>query len=313
MSDSYTIRGNESEMTPGLQVFRKHVEQTGKAPKVRVAAYCRVSTNLEIQQSSLEVQISSYRRIIREHPGWKLAGIYTDKGLSGTGASKRVQFQRMIEDAKAGKIDYIIAKSTSRFARNTVDTLSYTRMLKEMGVGVYFEEQKIDTANIASEMLLTIHAAFAQEESHSISENLKKGVRSRFAMGIPKWSETYGLRRTGPDVWEPYEPEAAVVRRIFSMYLDGMKLPVPRKCCRANGSPLPDTDPHGHPADRPPCRDPRPVTSTRKREEEYEIPWVRQVRPAHPARGVFPSDFHTRGTPCRHSGSYCARGHSTPL
>ena len=239
MNDSYTITGNESEMTPGLQVFRKQIEQTGRAPKIRVAAYCRVSTKLEMQQSSLDVQISAYERIIRQHPGWKLAGIYTDKGLSGTGASRRVQFQKMIEDAKAGKIDYIIAKSTSRFARNTVDTLSYTRMLKEMGVGVYFEEQKIDTANIASEMLLTIHAAFAQEESHSISENLKKGVRSRFAMGIPKWSETYGFRKTAVDVWEPYEPEATVVRRIFSMYLDGMKLPDIVSTLEREGVPCP--------------------------------------------------------------------------
>lgn len=239
MNDNYMITGTESTMTPGLQVFTKTEVKKGRTKAIRVAAYCRVSTNLEVQKSSLEIQMSAYERIIRQHPGWKLAGIYTDRGLSGTAASRRVQFQKMIEDARAGKIDYIIAKSTSRFARNTVDTLKYTRMLKEWGVGVYFEEQKIDTGSVASEMLLTIHAAFAQEESHSISENMKKGVRSRFAMGIPKWSTTYGYRRISSDVWEPYEPEAAVVRRIFDMYLDGHKLPQIVQALEMDGIPGP--------------------------------------------------------------------------
>lgn len=239
MNDNYMITGTESSMTPGLQVFTKTEVKKGRPRAIRVAAYCRVSTNLEMQKSSLEIQMSAYERIIRQHPGWKLAGIYTDKGLSGTAASRRVQFQKMIEDARAGKIDYIIAKSTSRFARNTVDTLKYTRMLREWGVGVYFEEQKIDTGSITSEMLLTIHAAFAQEESHSISENLKRGVRSRFAMGIPKWSTTYGYRRISKDVWEPYEPEAAVVRRVFNMYLDGHKLPEIVQALENDGIPGP--------------------------------------------------------------------------
>ena len=98
----------------------------------------------------------------------------------------------MIEDCKAGKIDMIIAKSISRFARNTVDTLEYTRMLRNMGIGVYFEKEKVDTTDIASEMLLTVYAAFAQEESHSISENTRRGFKQRFQMGIAKYTKTFG-------------------------------------------------------------------------------------------------------------------------
>jgi len=225
MNRNYMIEGTQSKMTPGLQVFRKAVTQERKAPKIRVAAYCRVSTDLDCQKSSLEIQMAAYNRIISQHPGWTLAGIYTDKGLSGTSAAHRVQFQKMIEDAQEGRIDYIIAKSTSRFARNTLDTLTYTRLLRDIGVGVYFEEQNIDTNTISSEMLLTIHAAFAQEESHSLSENLKKGVRSRFAMGIPKWSNTYGYRKVDDDVWVPEEEEAKVVRILFNMYLEGYSIP----------------------------------------------------------------------------------------
>lgn len=239
MSENYRITGTESQMTPGLHVFRKQETTEAKTGKVRVAAYCRVSTNLDMQKSSLDIQMASYERIIKEHPGWKLAGIYTDKGISGTSAERRVAFKQMIEDAKAGKIDYIIAKSTSRFARNTVDTLKYTRMLKEMGVGVYFEEQKIDTSSIASEMLLTIHAAFAQEESHSLSENLKKGYRSRFAMGIPKWSATYGYKKLDDGTWVPDEEKAQVVRRIFNMYLNGFNLPEIVEALTKDGVPGP--------------------------------------------------------------------------
>lgn len=223
--EGYNVIAQESKITPGLHVYKKKVDEAESHKTIRVAAYCRVSTDLEIQKSSLDIQMKSYKRIIKEHQGWKLAGIYADKGITGTSVKKRAEFQRMITDAENGKIDYIIAKSTSRFARNTVDTLSYTRHLRDIGVGVYFEEQKIDTLSITSEMLLTIHAAFAQEESHSISENLKRGYRSRFQMGIPKWSNTYGYRRVDGDVWEPDEKEAEVVKTVFELYNEGMSLP----------------------------------------------------------------------------------------
>ncbi len=164
-------------------------------------------------------------RGLQTTPGWTLVGIYADKGLTGTTASGRVEFQRLIKDATEGKIDYIMAKSISRFARNTVDALSYTRKLKDMGVGVCFEEQNLDTLSATSEIFLTIHAAFAQEESHSFSENMKRGMRNRFALGIPKWSETYGYRQKEGE-WYIHEEEAAVVRGIYRLYVDGWSLPM---------------------------------------------------------------------------------------
>lgn len=182
----------------------------------RVAAYCRVSTDLEIQESSLTLQMESYNRIIEEHSQWKLAGIYADKGLSGTRAINRPEFNRMIADARSGKIDVILAKSLSRFARNTVDTLQYTRELKQIGVTVYFEKEKIDTASASSEFLLTIFAAFAQEESHSISENTKRGIRNRFALGQPRYAKILGYNKD----WSPNE-DAWIVKKIFELAFDG--------------------------------------------------------------------------------------------
>jgi DNA invertase Pin-like site-specific DNA recombinase len=193
--------------------------------KKKVAAYCRVSTDKEIQQSSLELQTAAFRQTILSHPDWELVKVYADEGMTGTSAKQRVQFQQMISDAKRGKIDYILAKSISRFARNTVDALKYTRELKEQGVGVYFEEQSLDTLSVTSEIFLTIHAAFAQEESLSISENQKRGYRNRFALGIPKWSNTYGYRCEKSDKWTIEQKDAAIVRKIFELYIKGNPLP----------------------------------------------------------------------------------------
>ena len=119
-------------MAEDLQIFRREPENDINR-QIRVAAYCRVSTNMKIQESSLEIQMESFRRRISDNPGWTLVGIYADKGMTGVSAKERVEFQRLMQDAADGKIDYIIAKSISRFARNTVDALSYTRKLKEMG------------------------------------------------------------------------------------------------------------------------------------------------------------------------------------
>ncbi len=189
----------------------------------KVAAYCRVSTDKDIQQSSLELQMESYRDIISSHEDWELAEIYADEGKSGTATKSRKEFNRMIIDAQNGKIDYILAKSISRFARNTVDTLEYTRKLRDLGVGVFFEEQGLDTLSVTSEIFLTIHAAFAQEESHSISENMKHGLRNRVAMGIPKWSKTYGYRsENGKFIIDL--AQASVVRYIFCSAANGMSL-----------------------------------------------------------------------------------------
>ena len=204
----------------------------------RVAAYCRVSTNKELQKTSLKIQTEAFRKIIEEHDDWEFAGIYADEGITGTSIRSRKQFMQMIEDAKNGKIDYILSKSISRFARNTLDTLKYTRELKECGVGVYFEEQSLDTLSLASEIFLTIHAAFAQEESHSISENMKRGYQNRFSMLRPKWSSTYGYKNVDGE-WLIVESEARVVREIFDSFCKGRSLTEIAKALNENNIPAP--------------------------------------------------------------------------
>ncbi len=188
---------------------------------ILVGAYCRVSTNLDVQKASLETQMAAYEKIIRDHPGWVLAGIYADKGLSGTSVNHRTEFQRMIADAKAGKINYILVKSISRFSRNTVDLLQYVRDLKKIGVFVYFEKERIDTGKTDSEFMVSIFAAAAQEEIISLSNNMKVGRRMRFAKGETQWTHIYGYNRG----WEIVPEEAEVIRRIYDMYLSGSGLP----------------------------------------------------------------------------------------
>ena len=223
MSD---IRKERSSMSDDLTVFSRKIKEKENRKTIRVAAYCRVSTDLECQRTSLENQMELFKIRIQNHPDWELCGIYVDKGLTGTSSKVRPDFMRMIADAEAGKIDYIITKSISRFARNTVDLLTYVRRLKELGVSVFFEEQKLDTGTLFSEMLLTIHGAFAQEESHSISENLKSGKRKRYAMGIPQWFAVYGYRKgEKKGQWVIEESEADVIRLIFDMYIKGQSLP----------------------------------------------------------------------------------------
>ena len=212
MMTGYTAQG---VTTPGVQVLQREVPTSVEViQKKRVAAYCRVSTDMEQQASSLETQMDSFRSLIASRPGWELADVYADEGLTGTNASKRVEFQRMIADCEAGKIDYIITKSISRFARNTMDCLLYARKLKEMGIYVYFDENHFDTGSTSSEMLLSILAAVAQEESHSISENMKWGMRKRFQAGKPKWTLTYGFMKDENGEYQIHEEQAKGVRRI---------------------------------------------------------------------------------------------------
>ena len=208
-------------LAPDVRVIEKKQE---KQAEIKVAAYCRVSTDLEIQKQSLDIQIEAYNRIIREHPGWVLAGVYADKGISGTSVKNRDEFLRMIEDAKAGKIQYILAKSISRFSRNTVDALAYVRELKSYGVSVYFEKEKLDTGNVISEFVLSIFAASAQEEIISLSNNMKVGRRMRYAAGIVQWTHIYGYRNTKDGRWVIEETEAEVVRRIFREFINGKSM-----------------------------------------------------------------------------------------
>lgn len=192
---------------------------------VRVAVYARVSTDKELQLHSLEEQRRAFANQITRHPGWMLVDIYADEGITGTSVRKRRAFLRMMQDCEAGKIDYILTRSISRFARNTVECLSYVRRLQSIGVQIYFEKENIDTAAALSEMILTVLAAFAQEESRSISENLKWGIRKRFAEGKTRWTPTYGYRKAGNGEIEIDPEEAAVVRLIFGMYQHGRSVP----------------------------------------------------------------------------------------
>lgn len=189
--------------------------------KYRVAAYCRVSTDTEEQQSSFEVQVKVYTELIRTKAEWELAGIYADEGFSGTNASGRPEFQRMIQDCEEGKIDLIITKSISRFARNTLECLTYVRRLQNIGVNLIFENNNIDTRVAFSEMLLTILAAFAQEESRSISENTKWGIRKRFEKGIVRWCNIYGYTRNEQGEYIIVPEQAQVIKTIFQLYEKG--------------------------------------------------------------------------------------------
>ena len=167
----------------------------------RGAAYCRVSTDSEEQLTSYTTQKKVYTEMIAENPEWEFAGLYADEGISGTRADKRPEFQKMINDCLAGKIDMIITKSVSRFARNTVECLEYVRMLKARGIGIFFEEQKIDTLKADSELYLVIYAGFAQSESESMSKNITWAFRKKFENG--KCSICYkhllGYRRRAGD------------------------------------------------------------------------------------------------------------------
>ena len=163
--------------------LKTNIKNSVKKILKKVCAYCRVSTDSEEQQTSYNSQIKHYSNMIKSNPDWKFVGIYADEGLTGTQIKHRTEFQRMIDDALNGKIDIIIAKSISRFARNTVDTLNTVRQLREHNVDVYFEKENIHTLELDSEMFLTLYSAFAQAESESTSQNVKMGLKAKMKRG----------------------------------------------------------------------------------------------------------------------------------
>ena len=187
----------------------------------KVAAYARVSVETERLHHSLSAQVSYYSELIQANPEWEYVGVYADDGITGTKTSKREEFQRMLDDCEAGKIDIILTKSISRFARNTVDLLETVRHLKELGIEVRFEKENINSLSGDGEVMMTLLASFAQEEITSLSNNVKWGVRKRMEQGIPNGHfRVYGYRWEGDQlVIEP--EEAAIVRRIFQNFLDG--------------------------------------------------------------------------------------------
>ena len=152
-------------------------------PKLRVAAYCRVSTDSDEQETSYDAQVTHYTEYIQKNPEWMLAGIFADDGISGTNTKKRDEFNRMIDECMTGNIDMIITKSISRFARNTLDCLQYIRQLKDKNIPVYFEKESINTMDAKGEVLITIMASLAQQESQSLSQNVKLGLQYRYQQG----------------------------------------------------------------------------------------------------------------------------------
>ncbi|TDT71511.1 DNA invertase Pin-like site-specific DNA recombinase [Hypnocyclicus thermotrophus] len=195
-------------------------------PKLRVAAYCRVSTESDEQATSYEAQIEHYTELINKNPEWKLAGIYADDGISGTNTKKREEFNRMIDECMAGNIDMIVTKSISRFARNTLDCLRYIRQLKDKNIPVFFEKESINTMDAKGEVLLTIMASLAQQESQSLSQNVKLGLQYRYQQGIVQVNHNRFLGYTkdeeGHLIIEPKGAE--VVKRIYREYLEGASL-----------------------------------------------------------------------------------------
>jgi len=209
--------------------------------KRRVAAYARVSTDSDEQFTSFEAQVDYYTKLINAREDWEFVEVYTDEGISGTSTKHRAGFNRMVSDALEGKIDLIVTKSISRFARNTIDTLTTVRRLKEKGVEVYFEKENIYTLDSKGELLITIMSSIAQEESRSISENVTWGQRKRFSDGkvsLP-YKKFLGYEKGEDGYPKVVEEEAKVVRMIYRLFLEGE---TPSGICRilmAQGIPSP--------------------------------------------------------------------------
>ena len=216
-----TTEKKKISMIPAKPQYDRSVKLADK--RMKVAAYCRVSTELEQQESSYEAQVEYYTNKIEENPNWKNAGIYADDGKSATNTKKRDDFNAMIGDALDGKIEMILTKSVSRFARNTVDALITIRKLKEKNVAVVFEKEGVNTLDGTGEILLTILSSLAQEESRNISENTRWGVVRRFEKGqvIVNHNKFMGYTKNEKGELVIVPEEAEIVRTVFRLYLEG--------------------------------------------------------------------------------------------
>jgi len=207
--------------------------------KIRVAAYCRVSSEQDQQLNSFENQVNYYTDYIERNPEYTMAGIYADEGISGTDTRKRSEFNRMIKDCEAGLIDMIITKSISRFARNTQDCLHYSRMLKDMGIGILFEKEHVDTTAASGELLFTILASLAQDESRTISENVVWGKQSLFLQG--KWAmctdRFYGYDKDEEGNLIINPEQGKVVKWLFESFISGVNPDVLAKALNEKGVP----------------------------------------------------------------------------
>ena len=241
-----------SNIAPNVTVIAPAIKTAANATdqyhQLRVAAYCRVSTAQEEQLNSYQVQINYYTDLINKKKEWKLVGIFADEGISGTQTKKRTEFNRMIRMCKQKKIDLILCKSISRFARNTVDCLEYVRQLKELGIGVLFEKENINTLKMTSEFMIALYGSFAQAESESLSKNVTWGNQKAFQAGKVRYiyKTWLGYRKGADGKPEVIPEEAEIVKRIYNMYLDGKSLvsivkeleqsKTPTKCGKAKWS-----------------------------------------------------------------------------
>ncbi len=220
--DAYT-NGPQREVQ--IIPAKRDLEPESEKKKLRVCAYCRVSTDEDTQASSYELQVQNYTKMIQENEEWEFAGIFADEGISGTSVHRRENFLRMIEKCKAGEIDLIITKQVSRFARNVLDSLNYIFMLRRLDppVGVYFETEKLNTLDKSSDMVITVLSLVAQSESEQKSNSLKWSFKRRRAQGLgiyPNWA-LLGYTLDAQKEWEIVEDEAEVIRTIYNLYLEG--------------------------------------------------------------------------------------------
>lgn len=218
-------------------IHKASAQKLSSAAKRRVAAYARVSTDSEEQLTSYEAQVDYYTKYIKDREDWDFVKVYTDEGISATNTKYREGFNEMVADALAGRIDLIVTKSVSRFARNTVDSLSTVRKLKEKGVEVFFEKENIYTFDGKGELLITIMSSLAQEESRSISENVTWGQRKRFADGkvsMP-YKQFLGYEKGEDGLPKVVESEAKIVRMIYRMFMEGKTPSMIAKYLTSNG------------------------------------------------------------------------------
>ena len=224
--DAYT---NGPKLEVQIIPAKRDAAESGEPKRLGVCAYCRVSTDEDSQGSSYELQVQNYTQMIQNNPDWEFAGIYADEGISGTSVLHREHFLEMIDACKDGKIDLIITKQVSRFARNVLDSLSYIRLLRSLDppVGILFETEGLNTLDSASEMTITVLSLVAQSESEQKSKSIKWAYKRRWSKGVgihPNWA-LLGYELGEKQDWTINEYEAEVVRAIYSLYLDGYSSP----------------------------------------------------------------------------------------
>lgn len=232
---------NDLQRTVTVIPAKPQRSQQAVRRQLRVAAYCRVSTEEEEQQSSYEAQCTYYTDKIMTNPEWTMAGIFADEGITGTSTKKRDDFNRMIRKCRQKKIDLILTKSISRFARNTLDSLKYIRALKELGIGIIFEKENINTLEMDTELIITFMSAFAQSESESISANVRWGKRQAMKEGKTSvnFKKLYGYFMDSEGNPRVDSDQAEVIRTIYNRYLQGASLRMIRQELEAEGIPNP--------------------------------------------------------------------------